>query len=339
MSEEDENTTITILGKKVPCVHKECSIASLRFYEKNPRILSKLVDAGKLNCDNEEKQAFIKEALKQEKSVKVLLKSIQDHGGISEHLLVDYKTQKVIEGNSRLAALRFLSEKEEGKYLTAPCRLLSLDENQIDALLNQQHIDGKTEWSPYDKAYNAYHRVEIDKVPLDEYCHSISETKQEVKKQIEVIQLMREEAAKEEKFSYYELLCGPTKLKRSLEKYNNPKQRSFLLGEIKEPQSGVSFTALELRNDVPRILEKPKIFKRWMDGKIDFRQAQEDSKISQPKGFISKATKSLSNIKRVEIENLEKNEINALEPEIKKCRKELDRVIGLVKEIKDRDAT
>ena len=112
---------IKILGKDIPYVDEPKDIYQLKFYEKNPRVLSKLVREESLAGSREEKQQVLEKALIQESSVKNLMKTIKEHGGLMEPLIVQGSTKDVLEGNSRLAALRTLYRKEEDEvYLQAP---------------------------------------------------------------------------------------------------------------------------------------------------------------------------------------------------------------------------
>ena len=322
----DEATYINILGEEITYAEDRRSIYQLKFYEENPRVLSKLVRAEKLDGSPEEKQEAIEEGLREESSVKILLRTIPDHGGISEPLIIR-PNGDVLEGNSRLAALRKLSgDKKLSKesYLTAPCKVVDLNEEQIDAFLHQQHVDGKTEWTAYDKAYTAYHRIRIDGVPLSEYADRTSDTEQRIKKWIEIIELMGSEDVgdKTDYYSYYDVIVASNKMKNAFEK--SPPLRRYLLDLIKQPDCG--FTATEMRDKVPQIADKPKALKKWMDGKIDFEDAVNASHVSQPKQLVAKALSNLNSIEASSINNLDNNERNSLKIEIKKCSREITRI-------------
>lgn len=156
-------SSITILGKEISYVSEQKDIHELHFYEENPRVYSKLQENPFFE-NAEDKQRFVQKQMEKETSVKKLIEEIKRQGGILEPIVVLYPS-KVLEGNSRLAALRKLNKDEpyEEKWQTVPCRLLNnLAEEEIDAYLHQIHVQGKTEWSPYEKAYKTYKRVEQD---------------------------------------------------------------------------------------------------------------------------------------------------------------------------------
>jgi len=319
-----EETYITILGNKISYTDDRYSINELKFHEKNPRVLSKIVHADRLDADDEEqRQKLIQKKMRDESSVKNLTKTIQSQGGISDPLIVQVNTLAVLEGNSRLAALRILYKRTNKEiYLTAPCRMVQLKEGEIDAFLYQQHVEGKTQWSAYDKAYSAYHRVIIDQVQIDDYVQRTSASKRDINSQIEIISLMNDEDAAEntERFSHYDVIVRSSNLKQSFD--SHPTLKRHLLDKIKEEP--LTITAHDLRDKVPQIAKKSKVLKKWMNGTIDFDEAVEASKISQPKQHMTKAIKSLKEIEKKDIKQLHNNERGAFKPELRKSRKRYD---------------
>lgn len=326
----DVSSEISILGKKVSYSVETVEINRLKFYERNPRVLSNLIQSQSLNGTEDERQQAIFEGLKNEASVKKLLETIPPHKGIIEPLIVSIPSFEVLEGNSRLAALRILYEKDQDEmYISAPCRIISgLKDEDIDALLYVQHVDGKTEWSAYDKAYSAYHRIVIDKVPIDEYAKRTSTTSADIKKQIEIIQLMHDQGAQSltSRFSYYAEMVRSSKLGKAFEQ--SPGLEEYILNELKENEP--SFTALELRDKIPQIAKKPKILKKLIKGKLDFDGAVESSKVSEPKQLISRYIDRLKGILNHDLEKMDKNDLQALKQEIRKCTRELERMMDLV---------
>ncbi len=320
----EEQPYINILDQKIEYRDERRSIFALSFYGKNPRVLSKLMRAKKLYGTPDEKQLAIEEGMRTEASVRALLKTIVQHGGISEPLIIQ-ENGEVLEGNSRLAALRILYQKNpKEKYITAPCKVVLFDENEIDAFLHQQHVDGKVQWSAYDKAYSAYHRVEIDEVPIEEYAKRTSNTEKEISKQIEIISLMQSEGVgdKTERYSYYHQMICSTKLKKSFEV--NSELKKHLLTQLQEAE--IPFAAKDLRDNVPKIADKPKLLTKWLKGKVDFEEAVQLSQVSQPKQQIKKAINNLREVNRDDIDKLNNNDTGALETEFKKCMKEVKRI-------------
>ena len=316
---------IKILGKEISCVNEPQDINELKFYEKNPRVLSKLVRAGSLAGSHEEKQQALQEALIHESSVKNLMKTIQEHRGLMEPLIVQHSTKEVLEGNSRLAALRMLYRKEEDEvYLQAPCRMVELDDDQIDAFLHQQHVDGKTQWSAFDKAYSAYYRVVQDGVSIEHYVKITLSNENEIRKQIKTIKLMKEHGMddKTDRFSHYEQLVRSIKLKPLFEK--NPNLKNYVLRGIQQDE--LPWSASQLRDGIPQIATKPKVLKKLIDGEVEFVDALERSRISKPKELIAKARIALDEVSKGGIDQLDNNEKSAVKIEVKKCSKLIERI-------------
>ena len=316
---------IKILGKDISYEEAPQDIYQLKFYEKNPRVLSKLDRAESLAGSHKEKQEVLKDLLIQEPSVKKLIKTIQEHRGLMEPLIVQRNTKEVLEGNSRLAALRTLYTKEEDQvYLQAPCRIVDLEDEQIDAFLYQQHINGKTEWSAFAKAYSAYRRVVQDGVSIEHFVNITSSNKDEIQKRINTIKLMKKQGmdGKTDRFSHYEQFYRSKNLKPLLE--DNPNLENYVLQGIK--QDKLPWSASQLRDGIPQIAKKSKVLKKLIDGEIEFIDALERSRISKPKELIAKARTILDDVSKAAIDQLDNNEKSAVKIEVKKCSRQMDRI-------------
>ena len=109
---------------------------------------------------------------------------IKHHGGVTEAVLVIQNTLDVIEGNSRLAALRKLSREDPDnqRWTTIPCKIVSeLTPPQLDSYLHQTHVISITPWTAYEKANLAYKRIVEDNESVEEYAKNISESVQAIK--------------------------------------------------------------------------------------------------------------------------------------------------------------
>ncbi len=322
-------TYITILGEDIHYSEERLEISSLKYYENNPRVYAKLTEGGPLPHSLEERQEFIHNQMRDEKSVQKLLKTIKHQRGVTEPLVVLVKTNEVIEGNSRLAALRYLSESEKGgdieSYLTAPCRVLSLTPDQVDAYLHQAHVDGRTAWTPYAQAFCTYKRVIEDEEGIEKYAENTNQTEHAVQKQIDIVQLMKQNEGKhirEERFSYYESLEKSHKLKNAC--HANPSLRGYLLKEIRKEKP--AFDAKNLRDDIPKIANRRRQLKKLIESKIDFETALDLSKVSQPKQHLDKAFQNLEAVKDTAIKKLPNSDLNIAKLAMKNCRKELERI-------------
>ena len=329
--------TITIFGKEIPVVHERRNIHDLLFYEQNPRVYSKLQEK-KLSVDETEKQKYIEKMMLKEPSAKKLISAIQHHGGIIDPIVVNYKTREVLEGNSRLAALRKLSSDNptEEKWQTALCMVVSgLDQGQIDSYLHQIHVEGKTPWQPYEKAHMAYKRVVIDETPIEEYSQTVNETRQAVEKQIETIHLMSDNNdTRRARWSYYEVLVK----NRQISKYCNdsPEFKKFILDEIKNQQEGAeSFKAQDMRNKLPDILSKRKTLKKFMNNEKTLDDAYQMAKPSSALKDIKNARDHIGKIEQSNLEKLDLSDLGAVKQGIKKCNKAIERLSNMVKTIEE----
>ena len=332
-----DTTTITILGKEILVVHTRMNIHDLLFYEYNPRIYSKLQENNIL-ADGVDKQQRIQEMMLKESSVKNLIPAIKHQEGITDPIWVKYETHEVLEGNSRLVALRKLSadNPNEEKWKTAPCMLVSgLDQDRIDAYLHQIHVKGKTHWQVYEKAHMAYKRVVIDETPIEEYSQTVGETKPTIEKQIKIIELMKKNGdTTREHLSYYEVLLTTKPIKSAFQENNDFK--NFILGKIKNQREGQeSFTSGEMRNKLPDILSKRKTLKKFMNNEKTLDDAYQMAKPSSALKDIKNARDHIGKIEQSNLEKLDLSDLGAVKQGIKKCNKAIERLSNMVKTIEE----
>src|SRR4051812_43166049 len=133
----------------------------LQFWIGNPRVYSIMRENG-----GDPSQDDIRLKLQDMEHVRTLVHDIKKHGGLIDPLVVKDKTFEVVEGNSRLAAYRFLAGQNPTKWARVKCRLLPADirNDLIYSLLGQWHLKGKKEWPPYEQAGYLYRRKNDDKV-------------------------------------------------------------------------------------------------------------------------------------------------------------------------------
>ena len=328
--------SINILGKEISTEEKDIDIDKLLFYVFNPRIYSKIQGHTlftESNSGDEEKQKYIQEEMLKEQSVINLKSEIVRHGGLTEPILVKHTTYEVIEGNSRLAVYRKLRDEnpEDERWHTISCRVVTdLDLDQTDAYLHGQHVEGKTPWTAYDKAHMAYKRIVKDGKSIADYAETVGATENEIKKQVNSIQLMYDNDDKiKANWSYYDLIVRNQKVSNIC--YERPDLKEFLLEEIKNQKSGQeSFKALELRDKFPTIVSKPKVLKKFVNRQMSFEDAYHQAKSSKPLENLMSAKASIEGIQSADIQNLNKSEINTLLLQIKRCRGKIDRLKGMV---------
>jgi len=145
-----------ISGDKISIKRGEIFHGDLCYWVKNPRIYS-IVHASSVPLD----QIEIQKELQRQEHVKELYRDIKHHGGLIDPIVVLDKTFEVIEGNSRLASVRKLVENNPTQFGKIRCVVLPklLDDKKIYSYLNQEHIQGKHQWSPYEQAGVIYRLV------------------------------------------------------------------------------------------------------------------------------------------------------------------------------------
>lgn len=130
---------------------------------------------------------------------------------------------------------------------------------------------------------------------------------------------------KQSHFSYYEVLVRNRVIAKARRQADSGlKQR--LLAEIKEEK----FTAQEMRDRLPTIINKPRILRRYEQGRITLEDAFERAKISGTEQRLKKVRDGLSDIERNDIDQLEHNELRAAQQAVKKIDRELKRVADMI---------
>ena len=124
--------TILIRGEDVEVKRGKIDHKKLKFYAENPRLYS-LVRPD----EGEPDQEVIEDRLVKMDHVKELIQSIKENGGLMEPIFVHGQTFEVLEGNSRLAAYRRLSETDPFKWAEMKCVLLppNFEKERIFAFL------------------------------------------------------------------------------------------------------------------------------------------------------------------------------------------------------------
>lgn len=333
-----EETTITILNEEIPFVFQRVHIHRLKYFKDNPRIYSVLQGLKQQLPSGDALQILIQDEMWKEPSVKNLIPEIRHHGGVTEAVLVMQKTMEVIEGNSRLAALRQLSrdDPDNEKWGTIPCKVVSeLTPAQLDSYLHQTHVIGVTPWTAFEKANLAYKRVVEDGELIEKYADNVSESVQAIRKRISIIELMLENDDRERRhFSYYDVLTKSRAISGA--RAGSDALNTFLLQEIKKQTPGnETFTAADMRDKLPDVLKKPKQVKKFIGGKVSLDDAYQNAKLSSPHETVKSAREKITSVEKKDIEKLPRNEINALLQETSKCERDASRLHKMVNQRKD----
>lgn len=325
--------TMRILGDSISRTSDFLNIYELKFLADNPRVYSCTHGiAGFAKKTDEEKQQVIYKALLEESSVKNLIPEIRRHEGLMESILVRWDTKEVIEGNSRLAVYRKLHKQDENNdnWELIPCEIVSgLTPEQQAAFLNQVHVKGKTQWSPYEKANFAHARSEGG-WPVKKIAQIFGESEPTIHTRIAVIKMMKKNRdTTRSHFSFYDVLARNPEAKKCIEKGGLKK----LLSDIKafgEDQEENDFTALEMRKMLPAVLSKPKVLKKYESGKLCLKEAYDRAEISRAEDKVKRATALLDDVERSDIEILAPNERNALKLAFKRHQREVKRIEDII---------
>lgn len=323
-----DGTTIAILGDRIPARHERMPIHELHFLPENPRVYGAIREVTDF-CDltPEEKQVRIYRRLLQEPSVKNLIPEIKRDGGLQDPIIVRMDRRQVIEGNSRLAVFRKLWDETRGdQWAYIRCLVVTeLTDDQQNRLLAQTHLKGKTEWSPHAQAHFCFRWVVEHRKKIAMLAELSGLSVYKIKNNVAAIQLMKDNDDNTlSHFSYYYVLASNKTISSTIER--RPNLRDTLFTQIKDE----AFTAQQMRQQVPTIVEKPRFLRKYEKGDIDLHQAYDRAKISGTQRRLKRIRGILDDIERKQIDRLEYNEINAVRQVLRRIRRELGRVSGMV---------
>ena len=317
--------------KEVPYEEMQVLVGQLAFYPENPRIYSQFAGSGDRTQDN------IQAKLEAMDHVKELRSQIDRDGQVNEPLFCipvspeselhgQYEYQ-VLEGNSRLAALR-MNKKGSLPPARVDCNVLDFSayngqetESLIFSLLGGFHITGKTDWRSYENAAYIYRRFKNQEVPIEDIAKEIpSLSVAKVRQMVNAFQMMIDAGDDNtSRWSYYEAYASSAKLKSP--RQNIPGLDDRVVSLIKEDKFP---RALDMRDKLPDILrnqrarriflddEEPEPFKEALavadisgDTDAAFKRLQRfrnDLANNQTRGQIGKLLRSDSSRSRTEYE-------------------------------------
>ena len=197
------NQFLSIDGENIAFEIELLNILDLKYYPENPRISSILERyEGNATQDNIEQEMWDKlEYITHE-----LYRDIKANGGLQEEIIV--YNGEVLEGNSRLCAYRHLhkNEPDEEKWKTIRAKVIKspINNRQLNTLLCQQHIKGKKDWDPFEKAAYMQRMEEQDGMSIEDIARLTKFTKNDVRNNISAYKFMKSEGVTDiHKFSYY----------------------------------------------------------------------------------------------------------------------------------------
>ena len=163
-------------------------------------------------------------------------------------------------------------------------------------MLGQAHLQGKTEWSRYAKAVYCFRWVEEAKKDIATLAKLVPFSIAEIKKNVRVVELMKDNGDdKLSHFSYYDVLVRNRKISAAIEQ--RPALRSTVLAQIKVAK----FTAQEMRNNLPTIIAKPRILRKYENGSVTLDDAYDRAKISGTEQRLKKVRDGLDDIEKNDI--------------------------------------
>ena len=317
--------------KEVPYEEIQAPVGQLAFYPENPRIYSQFAGSGDRTQEN------IQAKLEGMDHVKELRSQIDRDGQVNEALFcisVSHGSElhgryeyQVLEGNSRLAALR-MNKRGSLPPPRVACNVLDFSayseqetESLIFTLLGGFHITGKTDWRSYENAAYIYRRFKNQEVPIEDIAKEISSLSlAKVRQMVNAFQMMIDAGDDNtSRWSYYEAYASSAKLKNHRE--NIPGLDDRVVSLIKEDKFP---RALDMRDKLPAILSNQRARKILLDedetepfkealavadisGDTDaaFKRLQRfrnDLATSQTRGQIAKLMRSDSSRSRTEYE-------------------------------------
>jgi hypothetical protein len=210
--------------------------------------------------------------------VRELKEDIRLNGGLIDPLIVRDGTLEVLEGNSRLAASRWLynNDNDPIAWAKVKCTLLPADisEQLIFAILGQYHIRGKKDWVPYEKAGFLHRRFTHHKQDIPTVVTELGIGVPEARHLIEVFEFMLlHNEVNPAKWSHYDEFIKSKKIKKAREQY--PDFDKVIVEKIRKNEIK---RAVDVRDNLPAVCAGPgKNLKRFVEGKIDFGEAHQNA--------------------------------------------------------------
>lgn len=258
--------SILIRGKEVPVRTEYLEQDQLRFYPDNPRVYSVVRGNGEVPT-----QEQIQKRLLDMEHVRELIQDIRLNKGLIEPLIVKDVTLEVLEGNSRLAAYRFLAKNDPVKWGYVKCTILpyDIDEALVFALLGQFHIRGKKDWAPYEQAGFLYRRFKKHHADLKALALEIGISEKRVKHLVATYQFMVDNDEDNiNRWSYYDEYLKSNKIKKARDKF--PQLDSLVIEKIRTEEIE---RAVDLRDQLPVICTASKTLGKFVGGSYTFPEA------------------------------------------------------------------
>lgn len=334
------DSTTPINERHVPYKLEVLNTADLWFWEENPRVYATVQGNPEFSAASpERRQDIIYAQMLKEESTLRAKEGMERHGGLQEPLIVDLRGNVVIEGNSRLAAARKLAEKDEGHWGALECKCYNnITEEEKIALLNQMHIQGKVQWTPFAKAATYYrqwekrHKEDTWTKRRIAKINGVSEAT--VSREVAIIERMVAENDNDpRKYSWYKVVLGNRKLLGKFDRYPSLEQR--VMERVKKARtvdnedSNVKASS-KFRDELRAVVGKPKVLADFAKGKLSLEKAAERARMTSATQKLRKAREHVQAVEREDIDNMSEGERNDAVLAVKRVRQELDRVGSLL---------
>lgn len=190
---------IKILNEVIEYREQERKVDDLLYWVENPRVYSEI----RLKT-LEPTQADIEETMIKLENVKRLRSSIKANGGLTHPIFV--RNGVVVEGNSRLAAYRLLCRVDKIKWGKIRCFILpdDMSDDLVFALISSIHMNGVTEWTPFEQAAYLFRHANKSKKPIEAIAKDCGLTPANAKLYVIVYEtMMGNDDTDQSKWSYY----------------------------------------------------------------------------------------------------------------------------------------
>ncbi len=326
---DSERTKISILGEEVDATHDRLDINRLLFLRDNPRVYAAIRKVeGFDQLALAEQQEKIYDELINEPSVENVRPEIERDGGLQDPIIIRRDTLEVIEGNSRLAVYRQLhsADPHDQRWQTIWCLDIGTPtRKQQVRLLGQAHLHGKTDWSAFARALFCYRWVREQEDDPDELAQISGLSVKAIKKQVDIIELMQEnQDEKESHYSYYHVAMTNRKISSKIRQMENNPLRDIVLTGIREE----SFTAQQLRDWLPVVLDKSKVVKKFASGTIDLKDAHDRAEVSETKTRLDRILGLLDAIENRDIMGLDFAEVRAVQQVARRVKARAKRLLA-----------
>lgn len=193
VTKKDSARFITVAGASVPVTFEMASIDKLRLDPDNPRIRFQFVHGAAKKPSTQED---LRKVVMAQPGYEHLQKQIRKQKGVHDPLIVRHDG-RIVEGNSRFAAVSVLAAGENGQpFRTVPILRLGLEteERTIQLLMADYHIAGKTQWRPAAQADQMRLMLQPDSgITIEEVAEATRMTPNEIRRHIAAYEFLLQE--------------------------------------------------------------------------------------------------------------------------------------------------